>query len=581
MGRIPQSFIQDLLSRTDIVALIQVRVNLKKHGNNYLGLCPFHNEKTPSFTVSTNKQFYYCFGCSAHGNAINFLMAFDRMEFIEVITDLASQQGLEIPTKISRWSSQTAEFDNYYALLASISRYYQRELKRTAVVIDYLKSRGLTGEIAKRFAIGYAPPGWENLRFLEKTPKIQSQLISNGLLIKKGNRYFNRFRHRIMFPIHDVRGHIIAFGGRALEDNQPKYMNSPETPIFHKGHELYGLYEVHKVHRELQRMLRRILIVEGYMDVISLHQHHITYAVATLGTVTSARHLQKLLRYTNEIICCFDGDEAGRRAAFRALTESLPLMRDGIHIRFLFLPEGEDPDSLVQKIGQKAFEAKIRRALPIEKMFFQSLEKEIPIHSLDDKAHFAKRACEYLNAMPQGIFRQLLLNQVAKRLGTDADQIRLLLLSSTSLSSPYFPIKKRVLSPAYRAIAALLQKPALITEINPLPDFDGVQVPGIELLLKLIAILKHFPTISTGILLGQWNDKAERRHIAQLAAHQLPISTEEELLAELKGALLRLQEQQTQNLAEALINKAKTHMLTLEERKRLQKLLMKSPIDPI
>lgn len=576
MGRIPQSFIQDLLSRTDIVDLIQARVNLKKRGNNYLGLCPFHNERTPSFTVSANKQFYYCFGCGAHGNAINFLMAFDRMEFIEVITDLAVQQRLEVPTEIAQ-RSQPTKSNDYYTLLAKISRYYQRELKRSTIVIDYLKFRGLTGEIAKRFAIGYAPSRCENLRFLAKNPKIQSQLIANGLLIKKKNRCFDRFRHRIIFPIRDIQGRVIAFGGRALGNNQPKYMNSPETPIFHKGNELYGLYEAYKTHRELQR----ILIVEGYMDVISLHQHQITYAVATLGTATSARHLKKLLRYTNEIIYCFDGDEAGRHAAFRALIESLPLMRDGIHIRFLFLPEGADPDNLVQKIGQKAFEIKIKRALSIEKMFFQSLEKEIPIRSLDDKAHFAKRACEYLDTMPQGIFRQFLLNQIAKRLGTNADQIRSLLLSSSPPLSPSFPTQNRVLSPAYRAVAALLQKPKLIAEINPLPDFEDVQVPGIGLLIKLIAILKNFPTISTGVLLEKWHNKIERHRIAQLAAYQLPILADEGLLAELKGALSRLQEQKAQDLAEALINKAKTYTLTLEEKKRLQKLLMKSPIDSI
>ncbi|QTS83623.1 DNA primase [Coxiella endosymbiont of Amblyomma nuttalli] len=575
MGHIAQTFIQDLLSRTDIVSLVRTRVNLKKRGDNYLCLCPFHNEKTPSFTVSANKQFYYCFGCGAHGNAINFLMAFDRMEFIEVITDLANQQGLEIPIEIFR-RSKPAESDDYYTLLANISRYYQHELRHASVVIDYLKSRGLTGEIARRFAIGYAPPGWENFRFLIKTPKIQSQLIANGLMIKKENHCFDRFRHRVMFPIRDVRGRVIAFGGRALGDDQPKYMNSPETPIFRKGNELYGLYEARKVNRELQH----ILVVEGYMDVISLHQHQITYAVATLGTATSVYHLQKLLRYTNKIIYCFDGDEAGRRAAFRALTKSLPLMRDGIHIRFLFLPVGEDPDSIVQKIGQKAFEIKIKQALPLEEMLFQSLEEEIPIRSLDDKAHFAKRACEYLDIMPQGIFRQFLLNQVAKRLGTNADQISSLLLS-ISPSLPYFSAKKCVLSTAYRAIAVLLKQPELIIEINPLPDFDGVQAPGVELLLKLITTLKNFPTISIGILLEQWDDEAERQYIAQLAAHQLPIATKEGLLAELKGALSRLQEQKSQDLATALINKLKTHVLTPEEKKRLQKLLMKSTIDLI
>ena len=542
MQRIPQSFIQDLLSRIDIVELIQSRVGLKRRGHNYLGLCPFHNEKTPSFTVSPAKQFYYCFGCGASGNAINFLMGFDCTEFIEIITDLSVQLGLKIPIETRR--SGSPELENYYNLLAKIASYYRQQLKRSLIAINYLKSRGLTGEIAKQFTIGYASSNWENLKAFTKNPKVKIQLIVNGLLIKKDHRHFDRFRHRIIFPIRDVRGRIIAFGGRTLGNDQPKYMNSPETPIFHKGNELYGLYEA----RKRQANLSCFLIVEGYMDVISLHQYQITYVVATLGTTTSAQHLKKLLRYSNEIIYCFDGDNAGRRAAWRALTESLPLMRDGIYIRFLFLPEGEDPDSLIHKIGKEAFEAKIKAALPLSDVFFEHLQREIPLYSLADKANFAKRALKYLSAMPKGLFYQLLVKELAKRLAIGIDEIHSLIednLEKRHISTNHSLLSSQVLSLAYHAISILAQIPSLVTLI-PKDALPLSSAPDMQLLFKIVRLLNKKQINSTAELLALWSDPKERQLIADLVGRRLFEETRlstDDLATELKGAVQRLKEQ--------------------------------------
>lgn len=543
MRRIPQSFIQDLLSRIDIVELIQSRVNLKKRGHNYLGLCPFHNEKTPSFTVSPAKQFYYCFGCGASGNAINFLMAFDRTEFVETITDLSAQLGLEIPLEARH--SNLPEREEYYSLLAKIARYYQQQLKRSPIAINYLKSRGLTGEIAKQFALGYAPSNWENLKAFTKNSKIKAQLISNGLLIKKDHHLFDRFRHRIIFPIRDVRGRIIAFGGRALGNKQPKYMNSPETPIFHKGNELYGLYEACKK----QANLSCFLIVEGYMDVISLHQHQIPYAVATMGTATNAQHLKKLLRYVNEIVYCFDGDNAGRRAAWRALTESLPLMRDGIHIRFLFLPEEEDPDSLIRKIGKDAFEGKIKAAFPLSEVFFEHLQREIPIHSIADKANFSKKVLEYLSTMPKGLFYQLLVDKLAKRLAIEIDEIHSLIEDNSEkggrTSPNHFPSTSQVLSLPYHAISILAQIPSLVTLIPK--DFLPISnMPDMQLLFKVVTLLTKQQINSTAELLALWPDSQERQLIADLVGRHLLEEARlspDDLAIELKDAIQRLKEQ--------------------------------------
>ena len=530
--RIPQSFIQNLLSRTDIIELIRSRVTIKKRGANYLGLCPFHTEKTPSFTASPTKQFYYCFGCGAHGNAISFLMTFDKMEFLEAIIELANQLGVEIPTETINQTKLPGS-DEALTMLANVCQHYQRKLKLSPSAIRYLKSRGLTGETARRFVLGYAPNAWENLRFLIKNPKMQSQLVAHGLLIKKDNRYFDRFRHRIMFPIRDVRSQVIAFGGRSLGDNLPKYINSPETLLFKKGSELYGLCEACQTHHPLPRAL----IVEGYMDVISLHQRGITYAVATLGTATNVRHLQKLLRYTREIIYCFDGDNAGRHAAWRALISSLPIMREGIHIRFLFLPQGEDPDSLIQKIGRDTFERKIQQASPLSDVFFSHLEQEIPIRSLDDKATFAKQALEYLSLMPKGLFYQLLRETLSKRLAINLKELENLSISSIAVPTI---ISKRVPSLAYHALSILAQAPSLVNFIQDMkiPDSKDLEI---QFLSKMITFLKKYPIVTTGELLA-FCPKSRKHFLAQLATYKMGLS-EDNLITELKDAIFRLGEQ--------------------------------------
>ena len=553
--RIQQAFIQDLLSRTDIIKLIQSRITIKKRGTNYLGLCPFHIEKTPSFTVNPTKQFYYCFGCNTHGNAIGFLMAFDRMEFLEAVTSLASQLGMNIPKEAITQSTLSSNNGNFF-LLYNISHFYQRALKQSFTAIHYLKSRGLSGKIAKEFSIGYAPNAWENLRSFSKNSEMQSQLIIHGLLIKKENRCFDRFRNRIMFPIRDTRGRVIAFGGRSLGNHLPKYINSPETPIFQKGNELYGLYEACKINHPLSR----VLIVEGYMDVVSLHQHGITYAIATLGTATNINHLQKLLRHTRKIIYCFDGDDAGRSAAWKALLSTLPIMRAGIHIRFLFLPQGEDPDSLIQKIGQGAFEKKIDQALALSEVFFLHLQRETPIDSLDDKAAFAKRALEYLRPMPRGLFYQLLIEELAKRLAINLSKLDISANTSTFLP-PSSLVSNRVPSLAYQILSILAQFPSLITIIREraIPNSND---PEIQFLAKMVLLLRKRPLSTTGELLA-FCPKSKRQLLAHLAAYKIGLS-EKSLSTELKDAISRLHEQHKKEKAFQKFIKA-SHKEILDE----------------
>ncbi|HHH89105.1 MAG TPA: DNA primase, partial [Aliiroseovarius sp.] len=415
-GRIPQSFIDDLLNRTDIVELIDSRVPLKKAGREYTACCPFHNEKTPSFTVSPDKQFYHCFGCGAHGTAVGFLMEYEHLDFPEAIEELARQAGLEVPREggdaDSRPRRQNTEL---YTLLAQADHFYQQQLRQhpqAARAVDYLKQRGLSGQTAAEFGIGFAPPGWDNLlRQLGNSPALQAQLVTSGMLIRKDDgKCYDRFRDRIMFPIRDARGRCIGFGGRILPDaaeaenaeksgkKPAKYLNSPETPLFHKGRELYGLFEA----RRALRRISRLLVVEGYMDVVALAEAGIRYAVATLGTATTADHLQRLFRLCNEVVFCFDGDRAGREAAWRALENALPVMQDGRQIRFLFLPEGEDPDTQVKKIGAADFEAAIEAAMPFSEFFFSRLKQPLDMEHLDGRAQLVSQARPLLDKLPAG-----------------------------------------------------------------------------------------------------------------------------------------------------------------------------------
>ena len=439
-GLIPQSFIDDLLSRADIVDVIDKRVALKKSGKNYSACCPFHNEKSPSFSVQPEKQFYYCFGCGAGGNAIGFIMNFDSVDFPQAVESLARDNGMEVPREESKAATKRrAETADLYTLLEEANSYYQLQLRkhegRTSAV-DYLKKRGVSGAIARDFGIGYAPPGWDNLlKACASTPERESNLLKAGMVIERetgqgsgqsgGSQFkgYDRFRHRIMFPIRDARGRTIAFGGRVLGDDKPKYLNSPETPVFHKGSELYGLFEA----RKSTKKLSRLLIVEGYMDVIALAQMDIRYAVATLGTATSGAHLTRLFRIVPEVVFCFDGDKAGRTAAWRALEATLPQMEDGRQVRFLFLPEGEDPDTLVRKVGQAAFETLIDNATPLEQFFFDKLSSELDLDSHQGRGKLRELAQPLITQLPEGVFALLMREQLAQRLGIGVDALNALI----------------------------------------------------------------------------------------------------------------------------------------------------------
>ncbi|MGF6093787.1 DNA primase [Pseudomonas sp. 18175] len=440
-GLIPQSFIDDLLNRTDIVDVVSSRVQLKKAGKNYTACCPFHKEKTPSFSVSPDKQFYYCFGCGAGGNALGFLMDHDNLDFPQAVEDLAKAAGMEIPREESgRPHKPRQPTDSpLYPLLTAAADFYRQALKshpQRKAAVDYLKGRGLTGEIARDFGLGFAPPGWDNLyKHLSSDTLQQKAMIDAGLLVENaetGKRY-DRFRDRVMFPIRDSRGRIIAFGGRVLGDDKPKYLNSPETPVFHKGQELYGLFEARKNNRNLDE----IIVVEGYMDVIALAQQGLRNAVATLGTATSEEHLKRLFRVVPSVLFCFDGDQAGRNAAWRALEATLSSLQDGRRARFLFLPEGEDPDTLVRSEGTDAFRARINQhAQPLADYFFQQLTEEADPRSLEGKAHMATLAAPLIDKVPGANLRTLMRQRLLEITGLSGEAVSQLAHSAPQDAPP-------------------------------------------------------------------------------------------------------------------------------------------------
>ena len=425
-GLIPQSFIDDLLDRVDIVEVVNARVQLKKSGKNYKACCPFHEEKSPSFTVAQDKQFYYCFGCGAGGNALGFVMEFDRLDFLPAVEMLAKNAGLEIPREAAPDRAISKQKDSLYSILVESDTFFRQQLrtnKAAGTAVDYLKSRGLSGKIAAQFGVGYAPPGWDNLlKAAGNDPGKIKLLDESGMIISRPEekKQYDRFRHRIMFPIRDQRGRTIGFGGRVLDDSTPKYLNSPETPVFHKGRELYGLYEARQALKEIPHLI----MVEGYMDVIALAQYGIHNAVATLGTALTESHLQKLFRYTSELVFCFDGDKAGRRAAARSLEIALPEMKDGVSAKFLFLPDGEDPDSMVRKHGTEAFQLDVQKAQPLSEFLFEQLSEGIDASTADGKARLSKVCAPQINRIPQGVFRQLMLEELSRRTGISADNLR-------------------------------------------------------------------------------------------------------------------------------------------------------------
>ena len=440
-GLIPQSFIDDLLNRTDIVDVVSSRVQMKKAGKNYTACCPFHKEKTPSFSVSPDKQFYYCFGCGAGGNALGFIMDHDNLDFPQAVEELAKAAGMEIPREESgRPHKPRQPTDSpLYPLLTAAADFYRQALKshpQRKAAVDYLKGRGLTGEIARDFGLGFAPPGWDNLyKHLSSDTLQQKAMIDAGLLVENaetGKRY-DRFRDRVMFPIRDSRGRIIAFGGRVLGDDKPKYLNSPETPVFHKGQELYGLFEARKNNRNLDE----IIVVEGYMDVIALAQQGLRNAVATLGTATSEEHMKRLFRVVPSVLFCFDGDQAGRNAAWRALEATLSSLQDGRRARFLFLPEGEDPDTLVRAEGTDAFRARINQhAQPLADYFFQQLTEEADPRSLEGKAHMATLAAPLIDKVPGANLKSLMRMRLLEITGLSGEAVSQLVHNAPHDAAP-------------------------------------------------------------------------------------------------------------------------------------------------
>ena len=431
-GLIPQSFIDDLLDRLDIVDVVDSRVKLKKTGKNYSACCPFHDEKTPSFTVSPEKQFFYCFGCGASGNALGFVMDYERLSFPEATEMLARLAGLEVPREVQTEAQQKREEEkrSIYTLLEKADAFYQQQLRHHPskhLAVNYLKNRGLDGKTAKTYGVGFAPPGWDNLlKALAQNDEDKHLLIEGGMLIhqEQEKKLYDRFRHRIMFPIRDTRGRVIGFGGRVLGDDKPKYLNSPETPVFHKGQELYGLYEARLAYRELPRLL----VVEGYMDVVSLAQFGICYGVATLGTACGPDHLDRAFKYTNEVVFCFDGDKAGRSAAHRALEASIDCMTDGRTVKFLFLPENEDPDTLVRQVGPEKFERMVELAVPFEDYLFDAVAEGLNIRTMEGRATFSKRAAPLLDRLPKGVFRELMFENLATRTGLNRKVLQELVL---------------------------------------------------------------------------------------------------------------------------------------------------------
>jgi DNA primase len=580
-GRIPQSFIDELISRTDIVDVIDARVPLKKAGREYKACCPFHNEKTPSFTVSQVKQFYHCFGCGAHGTAISFLMEYDHLEFVEAVEELAHLAGLVVPHESGPPAQARPTTQPLYDLLEAAARFYQQQLRshpQAGRAIDYLKQRGLSGEVVARFGIGFAPPGWDNLlNALGQQQTTRRQLLETGLVIERtdGSGVYDRFRDRIQFPIHDRRGRTAGFGGRVLGEDTPKYLNSPESTVFHKGQELYGLFEA----RKAVRNLRRILVVEGYMDVVALAQFEINYAVATLGTATTAEHLERIFRTVPEVVFCFDGDRAGREAAWRALENTLPVLRDGREARFLFLPEGEDPDSLVRQIGRERFAERISAAVHLSDFLFDHLADGLDTGSIDGRARLADKARPLLERLPDGIFRQLMIERLAAIVRTDASRLmNRLPRPSPPAETPAHPKTGARISPGGKtpirqAIEILLYQPSLAKHIEIPAFLEQCTLPGVKLLTDLLVLLHHQPELGTGALLERWRERDEVRYLYKLA-RWTPEVKDPDLLPDLHRYLAGIHRQHIETRINFLKEAMQTRSLNATEKREYGELLI-------
>ncbi|MBL8300406.1 MAG: DNA primase [Rhodanobacteraceae bacterium] len=596
-GRIPDSFIDDLLARIDIVDVIQERVPLKKAGRDWTARCPFHDERSPSFTVSPHKQFFHCFGCGAHGSAIKFLMDYDRLEFPDAIEELAGRVGLKVPYEGGRSpSAPQSDAADLYTVLDQAARYYQRALGESTAARAYFDSRGLDASTLTTFGLGYAPDTYDALRSALGTSAQRLALLEKSGMLARGDRgVYDRFRDRVMFPIQDRRGRIIAFGGRVLTKGEgPKYLNSPETPLFHKGRELFALWQV----RQAQQKIGRILVVEGYMDVIALHQYGLPQAVATLGTATTREHAEILFRNCSDVFFCFDGDRAGRQAAWRAAESVLPRMRDGRQAHFLFLPDGEDPDSLIRQEGSSGFEQRLSAATPLSEFFFTHQESGTDLRSADGRARLAERCKELIGSIPEGAFRdrmqEMLTDKTAIRWSLSASlspqmregieemldervaQLRgapTKLADTRTVANPPASSTDAQRSVVRYAVALLLQHPAFIESAPPPPyPFAILRRPGIALLIELLELCRARGAPNTAMLLQQFEQREEGAALRKLA--MLPLHGDAGALQrEFVDALNVLANQTARQRADDLIAKQSESGLDDGEKVELRGLL--------
>jgi DNA primase len=576
-GLIPQQFVDDLIARADIVDVIGQRIPLKKAGREFKAPCPFHNEKTPSFTVSPTKGFYHCFGCGAHGTTLGFLMEYEHMSFVEAVESLAHTMGLEVPREESQRPAR--RYDELFDLMQQVERYYQAQLKDDVAAVEYLKNRGVDGASAKRFGIGYAPSGWSNVldRFGTSNESVE-RLLATGLIIRKDNgQHYDRFRDRIMFPIRDARGRTIGFGGRVMGKEEPKYLNSPETVLFHKGRELYGLFEA----RQALRNIRQLVVVEGYMDVVGLARHGIDFSVATLGTATTVDHLNSLFRLCDDVYFAFDGDRAGRAAAWKALETALPQVREGRQIRFVFLPEGQDPDSFVQTHGAGAFEKALDAGVPLSDFLIEELASQVDMTTIDGRARLAELARPLISRIPQGVFRELMTARLAEKVGLPVDRLDTLMSarpaestrardSSTALRRPGKAVAGTP-SLIRRAITLVLHNPGAALDLDP-AMLEGISRPGASLLKSLIETVQADPDITTAGLLERWRNHEKGQHLGKLAAVEMPDHEEFDAGAELVDCLHQVLVSGARDRIDFLIEKQKDTPLSEAERSELRQL---------
>ena len=571
MARIPDAFIDDLLARSDIVEVVGARVPLKRQGKEYAARCPFHDERSASFTVSPTKQFYHCFGCGAHGTAISFLMQYDRLEFLDAVEELARRVGLEVPRDTAQRNANPETRDLYGAMEAA-STFFRTQLARSDKARAYVEKRGIAAEIVERYAIGYAPDGFSGLREALGTDPRRLQLLERGGLFSKNDKghVYDKFRDRLMFPIHDRRGRTIAFGGRVIDpEDSPKYLNSPETPLFHKGRELYGLWQAKQANQKLERLI----VVEGYMDVVALAQYGVSQAVATLGTATTPDHAELLFRNAPDVYFCFDGDRAGRSAAWKALESVLPRMKDGRQAFFLFLPDGEDPDSLVRQEGVAGFDARLRDATPLSEFFYTSLSADVNLASLDGKARLAERCKPLLTQIPDGAFGDLMRQRLTELTGVGA---------RTSPPQAHVPAQRASASlrgqPGQKpslirtAITHLLHRPGFALELQPPYRFAALRQPGIDLLSELVLLVRERPDLTTGALLEHFEGRDELPSLQKLAVLDLP-GEEKDLRAEFTDAIGQLDKQVQQQRIEELQQLQREGILGDADKQELRELL--------